>query len=115
MSKMAWVELAPDGNVVRVFRNHKAAVAAEDAFPVAEVNRADAVKNVRAQIYLRDGGKCTHCATDVLWDAFEMHERQWRGKGGEISLANSCVLCVSCHQSDPVAGHGKRKPQWSKS
>lgn len=96
MSKEAFAELAADGNVIRIFRNSKDALAAGIAgIRLAVVNRAEATTNVRAQIYRRDGGKCTHCGTDVLWDVFEMHERQWRGRGGEISLANSCVLCVS--------------------
>jgi hypothetical protein len=112
---MAWVELSPDGHVVRIFRNHKAAVNATNAFPMVEMLRADAVRDIRLQVFKRDDYTCTHCGAAVSWESGHLHERQWRGRGGEMSLDNSTTLCGSCHIDDPVAGHGNRKPQWSKS
>ena len=38
-----------------------------------------------------------------------MHEKQHRGKGGEISLENSEGLCAFCHLE---VEHGDRRPQF---
>jgi hypothetical protein len=42
-----------------------------------------------------------------------MHEKVPRGKGGQISLSNSIILCYACHFRNAGA-HGKRHPQWKK-
>jgi cytochrome c553 len=42
-----------------------------------------------------------------------MHEKVWRGRGGQISIWNSVLLCHRCHEKDKVAGHGSRQPQFT--
>ena len=42
----------------------------------------------------------------------EMHEEVPRGNGGEISLANSKMICRTCHRTSDRA-HGNRRPQWN--
>lgn len=112
MPKMCWAELGADGFAERIFKNAKQAVLS--GVTAAFILRAVAVTTIRRKIWLRDNKTCTHCGATVLWGVMNMHERCWRGRGGEISLENGTCLCYSCHIDDPVAGHGKRRVQWSK-
>ena len=114
-SKRVWVELSAEGCVIRIFRTRRDAAEAELAFPINHVDRAEAVKDIRRQVFERDGYSCTHCGKAINWDTGHLHERLWRGRGGEMSLDNSTTLCYSCHLNDPVAGHGKRQPQFTRS
>lgn len=110
----AWVELGPDRKAVRIFKNKKSAVRCI-RWPefVSYVLRAVAVTEIRRKIWDRDKHTCTHCGAIVTWYVMQMHERIWRGRGGEISVDNGTTLCENCHQHDEVAGHGKRKIKWS--
>ena len=114
-SKYVWVELAPEGTfAIRIFKNAKAAAASAAWLVghVVQVSRVRAVRDIRARVFARDRFACTHCGADVTWHSGQLHERQWRGRGGEVSVENCTTLCYSCHQSDPKGGHGNRKPQW---
>ena len=114
MPRMVWAELGKDGRAVRIFKNMK--VAAQCLYwplNVVFVLRATAVSAIRRQIWERDKKKCVHCGALVPYGVFEMHERIWRGRGGEISLDNGVTLCSDCHQNDKVAGHGTRQVRWS--
>ena len=113
-SKQVWVELSAAGRVIRIFRNRRAAAETELAFPIDLVDRAVAVKDIRAAVFQRDGYACTHCGKVVTWETGHLHERVWRGRGGEMSLENSTTLCFACHMYDKVAGHGARQPQFGK-
>lgn len=121
-SKRVWVELAPcctgslDVHAIRIFKNSKAAFSSSAWADcrVVLADRAIATKDIRAAVFQRDGYACTHCGKAVTWETGHLHERVWRGRGGEMSLDNSTTLCVSCHLNDPVAGHGKRQPQFIK-
>ena len=113
-SKQVWCELSAEGRVIRIFRNRRKAAEAELAFPVDLVDRAEAVKDIRRQVFERDGYSCTHCGKAINWDTGHLHERLWRGRGGEMSLENSTTLCFACHTYDKVAGHGARQPQFGK-
>ena len=113
--RKVWVELYVMGdrvNVVRVFKNRKAAMLAKDKVRVEEVLRASAIGSIRRQVFLRENFTCAHCGAHVTWLTGHMHERVWKGRGGEVSVDNCVCLCYSCHIADPVAGHGKRKPQF---
>jgi hypothetical protein len=109
---MCWTEIGDAGLPIRIFKNRMQAVEAGCPLGGAYMLRAAVVESIRRQVFERDKFKCTHCGCPVTWRSGEMHERKWRGRGGEISLENSTTLCYPCHQSDPVAGHGKRQPQW---
>jgi 5-methylcytosine-specific restriction endonuclease McrA len=110
-SRTVYVELGEEGQPIRIFNNQKAAAAANVVY-VALMTYSTAVKSIRRQIWERDGRRCTHCGAPVSWTTMQMHERTWRGRGGEISLANGTTLCYNDHKRDPIAGHGKRQPQW---
>lgn len=114
--RMVWAELdETTGLPVRIFRNEKAAVANGRSWDsVARVLRSFAVTEIRRAVWLRDNKTCTHCGKTVLWVVMNLHERIWRGRGGEISVANGTTLCYDCHMDSPVAGHGSRKVQWSR-
>jgi 5-methylcytosine-specific restriction endonuclease McrA len=113
MPRMEYVEIGQDGRAIRIFSNFKLACQAH-SYPsrIAHMLRATAVEDIRRQVWERDNKRCTHCGTMVTWKSMNMHERIWRGRGGEISLENSVTLCTNCHHTDDVAGHGMRRPQW---
>lgn len=115
--RSCWAEYDSDGRVIRIFRTHKAAVLnpAWETGHVLETPRADAVESIRRQVFERAGYKCETCGDRVTWDSGHLHEKHHRGKGGEVSVENGQCLCYNCHLNDPIVGHGKRKPQFSKS
>lgn len=119
MTNPVWVKISGVTKLpVRIFNFVRDAVADSgyDLGLVIEYERALAVEQIRRAVFVRDDWSCTHCGESVTWDGTRkghMHERQWRGKGGEISLENSTTLCSQCHEHNSVAGHGKRKVQWS--
>jgi hypothetical protein len=113
MPRMVWCGIGADGLAERIYKNRKQAVLAGEPLGGAFLLRADAVTTIRRKIWNRDKHTCTHCGAIVSWFTMEMHEKIWRGRGGDISVDNGTTLCNNCHADDPVAGHGKRKIQWS--
>lgn len=115
LRRPVWVEMV-DGKVVRIFRNAKdpRAIAALSDGTLGLGERAKAVRDIRQAVFARDSYACTHCGKVVTWETGQLHERVWRGRGGEVSLDNCTTLCAACHKKDPVAGHGNRVVQWSK-
>jgi len=113
--KRVLVEVDADG-CVRIFRTVKAAVSspAWEENRVARIDRGIAVGQIRRRVFERDQYRCTTCDDFVTWESGEMHERNPRGKGGEVSLDNSTTLCHNCHTASDSSAHGNRKPQWSK-
>ncbi len=122
MSKKVWAEIdSCSGLAIRVFKNRKLALLAvlEAYGCVREMERAEAVRQIREQLFGIQEGRCADCNAIVFWDAMEMHERQHRGeftkensedhleveKSGEISLMNSVALCADCHERE----HGDRQ------
>ena len=115
MPRMEWVEMGEDGRAIRIFKNFKLASQAH-SYPsrIAHMLRASAVEDIRRQVWERDNKRCTHCGTMVGWHIMQLHERVWRGRGGEVSVVNGTTLCADCHQNSEVAGHGTRQIRWSK-
>ena len=105
MSHFVWVELGANGQPIRIFKNRKQATGFFREFP-----RRDAVASIRHQAFLRSEGDCEFCASPVTESGGHLHEKQHRGQGGEISLANSVFICAKCHRD----AHKARNPQWSK-
>lgn len=115
MPRMVWAEVESDGLAVRIFKNRKMAFLLATPISVpAFILRSVAVGDIRRKIWKRDKQKCVHCGDIVPYGVFEMHERIWRGRGGEVSVENGVTLCSGCHQTDKVAGHGTRQVQWTK-
>lgn len=119
---MVWVQL---DNVVLTGQHCIAPVAIFDNWKQANDagvspslwDAQNAKEIIRRLVFERDNYACTHCGAPVTWEKEgkgDMHERLWRGRGGNISVANSTTLCNGCHDKDPVAGHGKRAVQWSR-
>ena len=107
--KLVWVELSDTGVPIRIFKNRKAAYAFGKEW-VAPTSRTDAVHIIRRQLWMRSKGDCELCGAPVTEQSGEMHERQHRGKGGEISMENSVFACRACHRK----AHADRAPRWSK-
>ncbi len=118
-SENVWVLLAlAHGKPVEIFRNQKQALENQPPpdFVIAEFPRAKAVETIRRAVFERDNYTCTNCGDASLsWSSGHMHEKVWRSKGGNISVANGITLCATCHLDDNIVGHGERKPQWSAS
>ena len=117
MRKPVWVEIEvffnSEPRVIRIFRNKKDAqlLWGDIKCPgIGLMPHADAVKSIRKQIFYRAKGFCELCAVPVTEDSGHMHEQQHRGKGGEISLANSVFICSTCHRR----AHADRNPHFSK-
>jgi 5-methylcytosine-specific restriction endonuclease McrA len=72
------------------------------------------VGEIRHAIFVRQHGECISCGTTFTEAQMHMHERVFRGHGGEISLDNSEGLCFDCHLNRPTFGHGNRQPKFSK-
>lgn len=107
--KMVWVELRPI--VVRIFRSRKASIAASRRIPCGNIvlkKYGDAVGELRHTLFLRSQGNCEQCNSPINEKGSHMHERKHRGKGGEISLGNSILVCAACHDFD----HRDRKPKF---
>jgi hypothetical protein len=108
-----WVERI-DGRVVRIFRTVKG----PDFARVLEEGNAttwpkkDAVSEIWETLWKRAAGKCEYgCGRTITrtgWTKGEMHEEVPRGRGGEISLFNSKMVCRQCHRTDARA-HGNRR------
>jgi hypothetical protein len=95
--------------VVRIFRNQKAALASK-SMDVWQVSREWAVGHIRHQIFLRSKGYCEICGAMTIEKSAHMHEQNHRGKGGEISMDNSVMVCVICHKS----AHSDREPKFTR-
>ena len=109
-----WVELK-DHRAVRIFKNTKAAAEAEaaGAYPFLG-NRAEAIEQIRRQVFERDAFICIHCGKVVTWEIGEMHERIWKGRGGEVSVENCETRCHACnmleHDRNPKFGKSCNEP-----
>jgi 5-methylcytosine-specific restriction endonuclease McrA len=99
-----------NGQPFRIFRSDKAAVLASLAgCRVQEMQRYIAIGCIRELVRIRAGDACERCGTMLTSATGEMHETLPRGKGGEISLANSEWLCHDCHTGRPDSAHGDRR------
>lgn len=109
MSRTVWVELDRSGRFpVRIFRNRKDAMDCPNRIDYWV--RSLAVKLIRTSLFVRSKSECELCAAPVTSSSGHMHEKIWRGKGGEISLENSIFICPKCHQRE----HKDRNPRWGK-
>src|SRR5258708_3199639 len=109
MSKIVWVELDLSNRPIRIFKS-RLATAGGRWCQIIKRDPAPAVAAIRHQIFLRSKGACELCGSLVTEKSGHLHEQKTRGKGGEISLANSVFICARTHQLE----HKDRAPQWSK-
>jgi len=100
---LVWVELDPVSRApIRIFKNHKTAFAAQIEL-LAERDYGTAVRSIRHQLFVQARGYCNLCAGIVTEVGCHMHERLHRGRfdadghSGEISVANSIIICAKCH------------------
>ena len=104
-----WVEIGDSGLPVRIFKNEKIAFKS-GILAIASMDRTTAVSLIRHTIFVRSDNHCELCDSPIIEVTMQMHEMRHRGKGGEISLANSVAACARCHKYK----HRERNPQWSK-
>lgn len=99
MSKTHWVELV-EGKPSRIFKNKHAATAspAWAEGRVREMDKCEAIRSIRSQVFVNAGGHCERCAKPLTWDSLHMNERVHRGRGGEVSVTNGEALCYDCHE-----------------
>src|ERR1017187_4259079 len=113
--KRVLVEVDRNG-VIRIFKTVRAAASspAWEQNRVARMDRGIAVGQIRRRVFERDEEQCVRCGEPQLWDSFEMNEKIFKGKGGEVSLDNCEILCHNCHQGGPLSVHGNRRWQSAK-
>ena len=104
--KTAWVEIDTAGEPIRIFKSWVAASLSQ--CNVKEMSYAEAVGEIRHRLFVLSEGDCDLCGSPVTESAAQMHEMKHRGKGGEISLENSVMICAKCHQN----AHKERNPRW---
>lgn len=111
---LVYVEVDDQGAVLRIIRSTAEAMRLP-VESVREIERADAVAEIRRFVYERCGGalhgECEWCAAPVMWSTGHMHERQFKGKGGEVSRDNCVFICPGCHIGRPDSAHGDRRWQ----
>jgi 5-methylcytosine-specific restriction endonuclease McrA len=109
MSKLVWVEVTPANVPIRIFKSrlHSAGYCVGS---VTQMDRSHAVATIRHLVFIRSEGFCEGCGAPITESSGHMHEVQHRGKGGEISLANSVFICPACHQ----LAHKDRNPRFTK-
>jgi hypothetical protein len=107
-NKLVYVEENEKFQATRIFKNASQAHASMGN--VSLMMYAVAVFHIRRQIWLRCKGECESCAAPVTESSGHMHEKQHRGKGGEISLENSIFICPTCHRR----AHLDRNPHFTK-
>lgn len=91
-SKLVWVGLDSNGEVIRIFRNLKEAYGR-----IEERTKEEAVAELRWRVFLDADGECRRCGALISWKTMHMHERVYRGKGGIMSVDNCEALCSACH------------------
>jgi hypothetical protein len=108
--RMAWVQVSKDtSTVIRIFKNQRTAFSAVDTEPTW-MPYGIAVASIRHQLFIRSQGLCENCCAIVTEKSGHMHEKKWRGKGGEISMDNSVFICPRCHQFE----HKDRAPKFTR-
>lgn len=122
--KLVLAEINDRGEAVRIFRTVKASFLLP-VESVAEFTKALAVGQIRRQVFARAGctphqaGNCEWCGSSIFWssgsyNSGEMHEVVPKGRGGEVSIANSVAICRNCHTVSPDSAHGNRRWHSSK-
>lgn len=124
MEKLVRVELGDHGLPIRIFRKDKKWLQCPTD-KLHKMRKADAVSIIRLMVFCRAGGlvsngetlvwgECEECGQPIAWENFEMHEKIFKGRGGEVSLENCLGLCHDCHQGSPTSKHGDRRWQSAK-
>lgn len=104
-----YVEIGSEEIPIRIFRGHGASVAYAGTNRISVWPKKDAVEAIRRQCFKRSNGYCEWCGEAVTWYGFHMHEKVFRGKGGDVSVENSVAICADCHINRPDSAHGNRK------
>lgn len=91
-----WAETGNVGQVIRLFEGEWCPTEPEFA-TLVRVERSIAVKEIRDQVYTRDGGRCRNCGKIETRRQAHLDEIKSRGDGGEISVKNGQILCAACH------------------
>jgi len=121
--KLVLCEIDSEGSPIRIFRNVKDTF----SFPVESVQefpKAFAVGMIRSKVFRRAGctphqdGECENCSRPIIWKAGywnsgHMHEKVFKGRGGEVSVENGVAICRDCHLG-PNGAHGDRRWQTAK-
>lgn len=69
--------------------------------------KAQAMRELRFEVFRRDGWKCVDCGVPVRWDgigAGHLAHIRSRGAGGSDTLSNTRLLCSACHRGEHNGG-----------
>lgn len=112
-SKLVRVLQGPNGRAEKIFRDKSWRDYPEGRVYIT--TKAEAVGDIREQVFVRSVGKCEKCGKYLTEESMEMNEKHpkgvgWAtGSGGEVSLSNCEALCRNCHQGNPSSVHGNRR------
>lgn len=115
MSKLVRVQIGNNGLPVHIYRDKSW----RENENVQIMDRTRAVGAIRAQVYERSESEngwheCEACGRIITWESMEMHEKVFKGKGGEVSVENCTALCHQCHTGNQDSAHGDRRWHTSK-
>jgi hypothetical protein len=91
-----WVWVRVLVSVEEIFKHKKQAI--ESGASITWMLYSEAVGIIRHRCFVRSRGECEMCGCDVLENQGHLHEKLWRGKGGNISYENSIFICPHCHR-----------------
>lgn len=112
VKNLVWTERHA-GRFIRIFRLHPALVPEREIQgEVSLAVYADAIEDIRRQVFARSDGDCEFCGATITWNTMHQHERISRGEGGEVSVANCVALCYQCHIGRKDSEHGDRRPRF---
>lgn len=66
-------------------------------------------RKIRQQLATRANGRCEICGKLPDFTGLHPHEKLSRARGGKMSLENSVMVCMSCHQK---ADHNDVRLEW---
>lgn len=115
MSKV-WVAINENDEPVEIFSSFSQAIhpmltGKSLHLSLVMMVRSVAVKHIRSHVYARARGRCEKCNETLTPNTAHMDEKVSRGEGGNISLANSWILCSTCHIG-PTGEHSNRLPDF---
>lgn len=101
MTKMVWTKQFW-GKAVKIYKSTNACFdemfeAHNELISYMTMSKADAVKEIRDQIWDRQKGECINCGGIITSGSMHLHEKNHRGQGGTYSLENDEGLCADCH------------------
>lgn len=115
--QLVYVEISPETEKpIRILKHFSDGLSLPPE-RVTQMARSVAVGYIREQVFSRAKRgmiiMCEFCGNTITPGTGQMHEKHFKGKGGEVSLDNCVAICNECHIGK-TGEHGNRRFQSSK-